>query len=72
MKKIYIVLIVLAALALLLVAANEWPARLVVRNQTDADVILSLDYPYSWLVVAPGTTTEFHIEKGVYRFGFIC
>ncbi|MCK4976886.1 MAG: hypothetical protein KAS36_08140 [Anaerolineales bacterium] len=67
MKKIYIVLIVLAALALLLVAANEWPARLVVRNQTDADVILSLDYPYSWLVVAPGTTTEFHIEKGVYN-----
>lgn len=67
MKKIHIVIIILAVLALLLVAATDWPARLVVRNQTDGDVIISLDYPYSWLVVASGTESEFHIEKDVYN-----
>jgi len=67
MKKIFIILLVMAAVVLLLVAANEWPARLTVRNQTDADVIVSLDYPYGWLVTAPGTTNEFHIERGVYN-----
>ena len=66
MKKIYIILIVLAAVALLVVAANDWPARLTVRNQTDEAVIISMEYPYSWLYVPAGTKSVFHIEKDDY------
>ena len=66
MKKIQIVIVILAVLALFLIAANEWPARLNVKNQTEANVIISLEYPYTWLVVPAGENREFHIEKGVY------
>ena len=62
---------VLAILALLLVvgiimAANPFPATLTVKNQTDGNVIISMEYPYSYLVVKPGTTGKFTIARDDY------
>ena len=62
---------VLAILALLLVvgiimAANPFPATLTVKNQTDDNVIISMEYPYSYLVVKPGTTGKFTIVRDDY------
>lgn len=68
------IVIVMSLIVLLLVAANPWPARLTVINQTGEDIYISMDYPYTWLVVKAGDdlldeekpTTIFTIERDVY------
>ncbi len=66
MKKATIIIVALAILALGVIAGNQWPSRLRVINNTDGWVIISMEYPYSWLAVPAGGDSEFHIEKGVY------
>lgn len=69
------IIFALSLIVLLLAAANPWPARLTVINQTGDDIYISLDYPYPWLVVKAGDsllaeekpTTIFTIERGVYN-----
>lgn len=66
MKKAAIVLISLVLLIAVLAAANPFPATLTVINKTDGNVIISMAYPYSFLVVKPGSTAKFTIERGKY------
>ncbi len=66
MKKNALVILVLALLIAVLIAANPFPATLTVKNKTDGNVIISLTYPYSYLVVKPGTTGVFTIKRDVY------
>lgn len=66
MKKIAFGLVVLLLLATVLMAANPFPATLTVINKTDGNVIISMAYPYSFLVVGPGSTSKFTIERDVY------
>ena len=66
MKKAILVIAVLVLFAVALSAANPWPAKFTVINKSDQWVIISMDYPYSWLTVPAGTTSEFHIERGEY------
>ena len=67
MKKAILVIAVLVLFAVALSAANPWPAKFTVINKSDQWVIISMDYPYSWLTVPAGTTSEFHIERGDYK-----
>lgn len=66
MKKTAIVLSALLVIVVILVAANPFPATLTVINKTEQNVIISMKFPYSFLVVAPGTTGKFTIERDVY------
>jgi hypothetical protein len=66
MKKTAIVLVVLLVMVVILVAANPFPATLTVKNKSDQNVIISMEYPYSFLVVGPGSTSKFTIERDVY------
>jgi len=66
MKKTAIALVVLLILVVILVAANPFPATLTVKNKSDQNVIISMEYPYSFLVVGPGSTSKFTIERDVY------
>lgn len=66
MKKAAIVLISLVLLIAILAAANPFPATLTVINKTDGNVIISMAYPYSFLVVKPGSTAKFTIERAKY------
>lgn len=66
MKKAVIALISLVVLIAILAAANPFPATLKVINQTDGNVIISMAYPYSFLVVKPGATVKFTIARGKY------
>jgi hypothetical protein len=66
MKKILLAILALLLVAGIIMAANPFPATLTVKNQTDGNVIISMEYPYSFLVVKPGTTSKFTIERGVY------
>lgn len=68
------IIAVLSFVALVLIAANPWPARLTVINQTGEDIYISMEYPYTWLVVKADDetddndkpTTIFTIERDVY------
>ena len=66
MKKMAIGLLALLVLVVILMAANPFPATLTVINKTDQNVIISMEFPYSFLVAAPGTTSKFTIERDVY------
>jgi hypothetical protein len=66
MKKAAFVVIALVVVIAILAAANPFPATLKVINQTDGNVIISMAYPYSFLVVKPGKTGVFTIERGKY------
>jgi len=65
MNKLVLV-ITMAILLVILVAANTYPATLTVINATDGNVIISLQYPYTFLVVKPGSTHEFSIARAKY------
>ena len=75
MYKAVVIVVVLSLAALLLVAANPWPARLTVINQTGEEITISMDYPYTWLVVKSevdpdeedSPTTIFTIERDIYE-----
>lgn len=67
MKKAIVVLTGLLVLAVFIVAANPFPATLTVNNKSDGNVIISMEYPYSFLVVGPNTTKKFTIERAVYN-----
>jgi hypothetical protein len=66
MNKIALVIAAVILLAVILVAANSFPATLTVINKTDGNVIISLEYPYSFLVVKPATTHQFTIARAKY------
>ena len=66
MKKAALVLIALLVLVVILMAANPFPATLTVINKSDQNVIISMSYPYSFLVVGPESTKKFTIERDVY------
>lgn len=66
MKKAILVIAALVIFAVALSAANPWPSKFTVINKTDDWVIVSMEYPYSWLAVPAGTTSEFHVERGEY------
>jgi len=66
MNKIALVIAAVILLAVILVAANSFPATLTVVNQTDGNVIISLEYPYSFLVVKPDSTHQFTIARDTY------
>ena len=66
MKKAALVLLSLVVLIAILAAAKQFPATLKVINQTDGNVIISMKYPYSYLVVVPGSTKKFTIERDTY------
>jgi hypothetical protein len=66
MKKTVLALLVLLTVVGIIIAANPFPATLTVKNQTDANVIISMEYPYSYLVVKPGTTGKFTIARDDY------
>jgi hypothetical protein len=66
MKKIALVLALLVLLVAVLVAANPFPSTLTVINKTDGNVIISMAYPYSFLVVPAGATKKFTVERDTY------
>jgi hypothetical protein len=66
MKKIALTIALLVMVVVVLVAANPFPSTLTVINKTDGNVIISLAYPYSFLVVPADTTKKFTIERDVY------
>lgn len=74
MHKPVLTIAVMSLVVLLLVAANPWPARLTVINQTGEDIYISMEYPYTWLVAKADEdpaddekpTTLFTIERDVY------
>jgi hypothetical protein len=66
MKKTVLVIALLALVAVTLVAAHEFPSTLTVINKTEGNVIISLEYPYSFLVVRPDSTKKFTIERDTY------
>ena len=66
MKKAVFVVIALVMVIAVLAAANPFPSTLKVINKTEGNVIISMEYPYSFLVVKPGTTGVFTIERGKY------
>jgi hypothetical protein len=66
MNKLALVITAVILLAVILVAANTFPATLTVINQTDGNVIISLEYPYSFLVVKPASTHKFTIARDTY------
>jgi hypothetical protein len=66
MKKAVFLVIALVVVIAILAAANPFPSTLKVINQTDGNVIISMAYPYSFLVVKPGTTKSFTIERDKY------
>ncbi len=67
MKKGLLVLVVLLIMVVILVAANPFPATLTVKNKSDQNVIISMEFPYSFLVVGPNSTAKFTIEREVYN-----
>ena len=66
MNKLALVITMVVLLAVILVAANSFPATLTVINKTDGNVIISLEYPYSFLVVKPESTHKFTIARDTY------
>ena len=60
------VLLALLVVVVLIVAANPFPATLTVKNKSDHNVIISMEYPYSFLVVGPKTNKKFTIERALY------
>ena len=66
MKKIVLVITLLVLVGVILIAANPFPSTLTVINKTDGNVIISMKYPYSFLVVPAETTKKFTIERDVY------
>jgi len=66
MKKTVLVIALLALVAVTLVAAHEFPSTLTVINKTEGNVIISLEYPYSFLVVRQIPTKKFTIERDTY------
>lgn len=66
MKKFVLAILALLVVMGIILAANKFPATLTVKNQTDGNVIISMEYPYSFLVVKPGTTGKFTIARDDY------
>ena len=66
MKKTILAILVLLLAVGFILAANKFPATLTVKNQTDGNIIISMEYPYSFLVVEPGTTGKFTIARDDY------
>jgi hypothetical protein len=66
MKKSILIILALVILSAIVVAANDWPAKLRVINQSDQPVVVNLGYPYQYLYVAAGADKTFHIEKDEY------
>ena len=66
MKKTVLVIALLAMVVVTLVAANNFPATLTVINKTEGNVIISMKFPYSFLVVPSGSTRKFTVERDVY------
>lgn len=66
MKKAILIILVLIVAAVILVAANPWPARLEVINRSEQGVIVNMGYPYSYLHIPAGGSRTFTIERDVY------
>jgi hypothetical protein len=66
MKKAILIILVLAVAAVILAAANPWPARLEVINRSEQGVIVNMGYPYSYLHIPAGGSRTFTIERDVY------
>jgi hypothetical protein len=67
MKKMSVlVILVLLVIGALFIAANDWPAKLRVINNSEEAVVLNLGVPYQYLYVAAGGELTFHIEKDIY------
>lgn len=66
MKKTILAILALLLVVGIIMAANPFPATLTVKNQTDMNVIISMEYPYSFLVVKPESTAKFTIARGKY------
>jgi len=74
MKRIIIIILLLAIASTVLVAANPWKSRLVIINKTGEDIHIFMEYPYTWLKVpyiepenkSDKPKTVFTIERDVY------
>lgn len=67
MKKLTILLILVLIIAgALFIAANTWPSRLRVINNSEEPIVLNMGYPYSYLYVASGGDVTYTVEKDVY------
>jgi hypothetical protein len=65
MKKLTLILLVVAVLAVALTAAG-WPARLKVINKSEDAVYIRLDDVYPQLTTEAYTTKTFTVTKAVY------
>ena len=66
MKKLTILLILVLLIAgALFIAANTWPSRLRVINNSEQPVVLNMGFPYSYLYVASGGDITYTVEKDV-------
>lgn len=59
-------ILVLMVLTLATIAAAAWPATLTVINNSELDVYIRLEYPYTFLRAPAEDTTVFAIERGEY------
>lgn len=61
---LFVVLVLLLALSA--IAASEWKATLTVINNSEEDVYIRLEYPYTFLRAPAEETTTFAIERAEY------
>jgi hypothetical protein len=67
-KRRYSLFLLVAVLLLTMftIAADAWPATLTVINNSDKDVYIRLEYPYTFLRAPAEKTTRFAIERDLY------